>query len=385
MFDEINIDDLANMEEGIGDFKPATPEAKKEEKKTEKTDTNQEEITEDPDAIDLEDLVDLGESEEDDEDNPGEENKEKKKKTSDKSTEQISSSQETFTFLASALAESGVFSSLDEEEIKEIDDYDKLADAIAKQIKTNELADLNDEQKKYIEALRTGVPHVSYEKAQGLLDQYKNIDDDKIEKEPRLQFELIKRSYIAEGVSSEKAIKLANIAVNSDEAATEAVEAKKALIEHEQNKLKTLLEEAKTAKEEDAKKLEEELSSLKSKINEASEIIPGIKINAQTRDKIYKSITSPVKVEGEQIFNDVLEAYKNPDYKMKLHALHVITNGFKDFSKFTKTSTSSAVKAFEEKLATGNVMKVGRLPNNTNNTDGSTSKDIAKALKEFKF
>lgn len=398
MFEGIDLDELA----GLGDVSEVnikdidftgqqTPdeevEIQKEDKKK-NTVEDQDEDFQDENGLTLDELAELDaedESEEDDTKKTVEKTEKKDTKTPGKSNEQNSSSQETFTFLASALVESGVFSSLEEDEVKEIKDTESLLEAVSKQIKANELKDLSEDQKNYLEAIRTGVNLQSYQTSYSNLEQYKKIDDEKIKSEPRLQFELIRRSLIVDGASEERARKFANNIVNSEDAEEEAIQAKLALIKHEEDSITKSVEEAKLNKQREKEKAENELAELKSKINGASEIIPGVKINSQTKEKIFASASSPVKIDGDKILNDVMESYQDQDYKIRLHAMHVITNGFKDFSKFNATIKTNAVKQLDDKLKTSSVGDIYSGGGLENPTKGKTSKEISEALKKLKF
>lgn len=392
MFDGIDLDELAGLEDGnelnikntdfINDFSDNDDDI---DNKTKKEEDKNEIILDESNSLALDELIGSEEGEDSEEDETKNKVDKKDTKTPGKDSEQNSSSQETFTFLASALVESGVFSSLEEDEVKEIKDTESLLEAISKQIKTNELKDLSEDQKNYLEAIRTGVNLQNYQTSYSNLEQYKRIDDEKIKSEPRLQFELIRRSLIVDGASEEKARKYANNIVNSDEAEEEALQAKLALIKFEEDQLNESLEKAKLDKQKEKEKADNELAELKSKINSASEIIPGVKINSQTKEKIYTSLTTPVKVNDDKILNEVMEAYQNSDYKMRLHAMHIITNGFKDFSKFNATIKTSAVKQLDEKLKTSSVGDIFSGGGINNPTKGKTSKEMNEALQKIKF
>jgi len=367
----INIEELENSESAIIETALSTdPEDKVEPAKTQEDkadNTNNKEIG----GLELDALAALDDIIIEDKDNP---------KTPGK-TEHNSSSQESFTFLASALVESGVLS-LTEEELKEVNDGDKLIDAIGKQIAKNELSDLTEEQKKYVDAIRAGVTHEEYSKRQSNLETYNKITEGQIEENVQLQFELIRRSLLIKGISDDEAKEFAEAATQNDNASKVAIQAKNNLVEFEKTTISKKIEEAAEANQKIKEKEQETLNSLKSKINESSEIIPGIPINSKTKEKVFNSLTSPVNVSGDNILNDVMEAYKDPDYKIKLHTMHVITNGFKDFSKFLNTSRSKAALELEEKLRTQGTTVYGA---GKSNNQGSTTASIADALKQMNF
>jgi hypothetical protein len=68
------------------------------------------------------------------------------------------------------------------------------------------------------------------------------------------------------------------------------------------------------------------------------------------------------------------------DYKIRLHALHVITKGFTDFTKFKTTSKSDVIRTFDASLASaasGSIVK--------QSSEGATTSNIKEALKHLKF
>jgi len=65
-------------------------------------------------------------------------------------------------------------------------------------------------------------------------------------------------------------------------------------------------------------------------------------------------MTTPTKVTDETPLNEVMDKYQSDqEYKMRLHALDVITKGFTDFSKFTKKAKSNAAQKLEKQIAQG--------------------------------
>jgi len=318
----------------------------------------------DPDAIDL-DLV-ANTVAGDNQDTPGGEditkkgNKDKGTVPADNNTVAISSSQNTFTSLASALVEAGTISDLSDEDLAGITDATTLLGALDKQVKNNEFSGLNDTQKQYLDALATGVPHDTFVHVKANADQYAQITDEALEARPDLQKELIKRSFLIKGLKEDKALKYAELAMKGDDAFVDAIDSKNALVAFENSKLQDSIDAGKQEQIDNVAQAEKDLADLKSKITDTSEVIPGIKVNSNTRDKIFKSMTTPTKVKDEEPLNDVMDQYSNdPEYKMKLHALHVITKGFTDFSKFSKTFKTSAARNLEETVSKQGTLKVG--------------------------
>lgn len=329
-------------------------------------------------GIDISVLENLGSGLEDDPKGEKENIIEGNSETSEDSKGSPSSQNKMLSSLTSALVETGVLSSLEESDLENIKDTDSLMEAIAKQIKYNEFKDLSDEQKDYLEAIRNGVDAETYTQTKANASQYKKLTEEVIENNTALQKELIRRSFLVKGFDEEKAAKYADLAMKDDNAIEEAKLAKNSLVAHEEKLLQDSIEAEKAKKQakldEEVKKLED----LKSKITETSELIPGIKFNSSFKDKAFSSMTTPIKVDKEQgPLNEVMKAYKeDPEYKLKLHALHIATKGFTDFSKLGTSTKTQAVKSLKEKLdqpsvTSGNPIHV---------TSSSSQKDLVKAL-----
>lgn len=390
LFGSIDINDLANSEGAIversgketssNNSSSQNNNSGKGGKNDNKEKDKDLDLEEDPFAVDINEIANMGGDEtiEGSDDESG-----KNIKTPAETNASSSSQDSTLPSLALVLQEAGVFSSLNEEELKEIKTAEDIVKAVEKQIKANELADLSDEDKEYLEARRKGVTHTEFVQSKSNTEQYKNLDDKAIEKNQGLQFELIRRSFVIKGISDDKAKKYAEKMVGEEDALEEALNAKAALIEHEESNLKNKVKE-----KEDSfnKKLEDEkktFDTLKSKINENSEILPGIKVNSPTKERIFSSMITPVKSVDNKLMNEVMESYGNDmEYKMKVHALHIITKGFTDFSKFKTTAKSSAMLDLEKKLESGRTAT----PSNKNaafSNNGSTSRSIVDALPDF--
>ena len=399
IFDGIDLEDLANSEEAIIEpsnlsAPPSITELNSEKGEEVKTETTKEAIPVvgeiDLEALaQLEEAVDAEKIEVNDEEDgkvKGENINPFKTPADDKSSSP--SSQETLTSLASALTEAGVFSSLTEEDIKNITDTESLLEAVGKQTKNARYADLNDQQKQYLEAMENGIPHAEYASAAADLDKYKQISDAALAKNPAVAKELIKRSFLIRDFSTEDADKYATLAMRDPSALSDAVKAKQALINFEENKINSKLEAARASKEQALTAERTKLEELKSKVAETSEILPGIKINSTTKDKVFNSMTSIVELEGDNPKNEVMKSYsEDAEYKLKLHAMHVLTKGFTDFSKLKAASKSKAVQDLKNKLDQTGAGKTGSSGGIVQDhiTNGSTSGSLVEQLKKKNF
>lgn len=393
IFEDIDLNDLANSEEGVIKAGELNTTAPADSPAPSSNSQAQEETTkpvEDPNAVDITALADLEETGEIDTTEVDKEeddtNIQRTKAPAEQDKGTSPSSQETFTSLASALVEAGVFSSLEEEEIGEIDSAESLLGAIAKQADKARYADLNEDQRNYLEAMENGVSHADYVQYNAEADQYSNLDDNKISEAPALQKELIKRSFLIKGITAEDADKYATLAVNGGTGAEDALKAKQALIDYTKGQVQAKIDASKAEKEAQIAEEKARLEALKSTVKEKSEILPGIKVNSNTRDKVFKSLTTAVEMNGDNPLNDVMKSYsENDEYKLAVHAMHVITKGFTDFSKFTNSKKSSAIKDLERIVNSQGSGKTGSpgagLQNNINS--GATSRQIGEALRKM--
>lgn len=393
IFDGISLEELAGSESPIIDAsqQKAEPPKKSKEEKEEKIDK------EEPAAetgVDLGQLAELDEpvgTIENNGNNDDEEGTNGTKKTSQtpakKDEGSSPSSQDTFTSLASALVEAGVFSSITPEEISEVKTVEQLLGALAKQVQADRYKDLNEDQKSYLEALENGVPQEEFATRKANAEQYKVLDDDKIRQAPALQKELIRRSFLIKGFSSEEADKFATLTVAQPNAAEDAIKAKTSLIAYENKQIEEKVEKAKKEKAESIEKEKITLGKLKSKVEETSEIIPSIKVNSPTKTKIFESMITPVSMVGDRPQNEVMDAYsKNEEYKIRVHAMHILTKGFTDFSKFTQSKTSSAVTNLEKILdSKGNGSTGSSSGVQTRISTGETANKIAEQLNKINF
>ena len=398
IFEGVDLDDLANSETPIVGKEDLTVPTVDESGETTTGKEGAEAPKIDPNAVDLDALASLetidvienkeGNEEEEEEAPEGDKIQKPSQTPADKTTGTSPSSQDTFTSLASALTEAGVFSSLSEEEVEKVTSVETLLEAVAKQTQEARYADLNEKQKNYLEALENGVPHAEYAEHTANADQYKNLADDKINAAPALQKELIKRSFIVKGITNEEADKYATLSVNAGTGAEDALRAKASLVAYEEAQIEAKVTTAKTARDAKIEADKIAIAALKSKVQETKEIIPGIKMNSTTRNKIFASMTNAVDLQGDDPQNEVMKAYEeSEDYKLALHTVHTLTKGFTDFSKFTKISKSTAVKALEDTLNSKGSGASGKTGTGLQTPigQGLTSKLIGEQLNKKKF
>ena len=288
--------------------------------------------------------------------------KDKKNSVDDDSSSDNSSS--PLQLLHTTLLEEGV---IDAEEGVEIESSKQLLDAIRKKIESNEFADMNDDQKLYVEALRSGIPEADIKENQQNIKALNNITSEAIEANPELRKTLITQGLIAEGLTEAKAIKSANRIVEAGDDLEEAKDAYATLktIEGSRiaNETKKLREEAKNDEESSKAKL----AKIKTNVLKTEEFIKGIKANSSTRAKVYETMTKVVAHDKEGNPLNALNAarHKDPEEmeKMESYLFH-LTDGFKNFSVFKNKLKSNSIKELDKQLK-------------STQTGGGTSKSVS--------
>lgn len=386
IFDGVSLEELAGSENPVVDPKDSgmsqgdgAQSAENNATETPATKETDNAPVNDPEAIDINELANSGTATEEEE---GDDSKASSQTPTDNKGTKSPSSQKSdaTTSLASALAEVGVFSSLTEEEVGEIKSAEDLVNAVQKQTEENRYADLTEEQKNYLEALKEGVPEREFHEHTTTAAQYKAVTNDQIVGNTALSTELIRRSLIIKGVDNDTAGEMAAIQAAKADGDARGVRAKEELILHEETNLRTKIDSQKSARENKIAEEQEALLNLKTKIQTADEILPGIKVNTQTKNKIFDSMTTTVDEQDGQQLNELMVKYQeDPEFRYKLHAMYTVTKGLTDFKKFKSAAKSSAIEDLENKLQSGTNTRTGSA-NNSGGLGGRTAAEIASSL-----
>lgn len=268
-----------------------------------------------------------------------------------------SSSDESFspvTSLASSLFEEGVLASLTKEEVEKIKSGEDLIEAIKKQVKENEFADLTEEEKDYLDAIRKGVPLDEYIKSKEAYNSYESIEDEDLESEENknLRFQLIKNSFLLKGIDESKAEKLTKRAFDIGEDVEDAKTALEELKKYEKDNIENIKKEKQIEREKLIKQQAEEFNTIRNLVNTTEEVIPGFKIDENSKKAVERLITKPFTKDknGNQVNEVIGKMIEDKNYFVKLHYIHHLTEGFTKFDKFVNKAKTQAVKTLEEKL-----------------------------------
>lgn len=377
MEDSPEVEIEINAEGVIEEAPKETPEEKTDDKSNV---LNQDEKTENTEnLIDLTELgIEVAEKPEDDDSDkidPLADPKEKKSPSSEEITEpgdkkpkSDSEQPSLFNSFASILADEGVLLT---DEVEKITDAKTFLEAIKTTVKQNEFSDLNDKQKKALEAFRAGVPVEEYVESANQMEILDSIKEEHIngetEESLKLRKDLIVENMMRKGFTETKAERYAEMHVDAGSDKEEALDAHTSLkaianIDIEKRLADKAEKERKAAEKKAA--FQEELK----KSVETVDIIPGMKLNSSLRGKVYESMTTPaVTTKDGRAYDAVMTNWtKDQSYKMKVHALHVITKGFTDFTPLYggKQKSQSAIDRLDQLASEGNILVRGNTASN---------------------
>jgi hypothetical protein len=279
-----------------------------------------------------------------------------------------------YSSLAKALGEEGFLPGLNYEDI---DSFDKLGDQIREANKKtlsdalgfniDNVNELNDLQKEYLNALSQGIPAEKFVEAKREEYTVDNITDADIEADEELRRNIIINSYTTKGVAAEKAAKLAQMHIDLAEDVEEAKAArddiKEAIKIHNQKEF----EYQKQLTADRNKEQKEYAESLKKSFYETTKLGETFDIPRQLQDKMYDAIVKPVaKMEDGTLVNAITKyQVENPiDFQHKMAWLFTVTDGFKKFdSFFTAKAKTNASKQLESVLNSTNFDRLGNVSN----------------------
>ena len=133
------------------------------------------------------------------------------------------------------------------------------------------------------------------------------------------------------------------------------------------------------------KQQQETLNTFKQSLEKTEEIIPGMKVTPILKDKIFKTVTTPVGYDSYgNPYNAIAKARsENPmEFEMKLAYIYEITKGFSDWSSLTTTGKKAAAKEFEEAARKLDFNKGGTSANPV--VDKTSRDELIKAMSRFR-
>ena len=324
-------------------------ETQKTPSEEEENNKEQEETTE---VTSVEDLFNTKESE-----SVGSEdvNKEKEDTESKKA-----GSPNTYSSIAKAFADEGIFPDLEDDEVEKIDSAESLRAAIDKQIQ----AGLDEKQKRIDQALNYRVETSEIKKYEQTLNYLDSLKDDVITAEDtqgeNLRKQLIYQDFVNRGYNKDRALKMVERSFNAGTDIDDAKEALKSNRDFFQDEYDSLIEEAKKTQEKEEIDRKEQAEKLKKSILEDKKFFGEIEVDKTTRQKVFDNISKPVWKDPETgEYYTALQKYEmdnHSDFMKNVGLLFTLTDGFKSLDKLVKgkvkKEVSKGLKGLEHVLNT---------------------------------
>lgn len=377
-FEEIvEKDDLLDVNAILAGAPPTTtPEDKEDKKDPEKKDPEKKEtepILDVNKALEgVEDLIEDDKTDpEDDEDDKDDEDKNKGVKDTEDSTpdhkdtdDTPSSSDAPFAVIfARDLSGRGLLSEFDEDEfnsaIEEDGEAEALRQLIQKEVNSNVEAaksDFDQGYQDYLELVGKGVPQEQADGLTVLKDFFDTVEEDVLEENVELRREVMTRHLRATTSLTDARIKkMIDRSVDLGEDVEESKEASK--------EMKSLIsQEIDNAKQAAAAQVEaqqaeqaRQLKMLKESVSAMQEVIPGQKINKQTKDKIYNDIVKPVIDKHGQETNALWAKRAEDPVFFDSRIAYLLETGFfekgKSWDKVKRIKTTKESSELEEHLS----------------------------------
>lgn len=338
--EELSMDNILGAEE-IENLFSEESVSEEEVKETEDKETKEEKETTE-DQVNQEDLFDsegVGSGKEDE--------KEVREDTGSEGNSS-NSSPNLYSSIAKALKDEGVFPDLEESslsEIKSSEDFRNLVDA---QIK----AGLDERQKRIDEALGYGVEPDDIRRYENTINYLNSIKDSDLSEESdkgeKLRKELIYQDFINRGYSKERASREVQKSLNAGTDIEDAKEALKSNVDFFKEGYNNIIAEAKKETEKEEKQRKGQVEELKSSILEGKDLLGGIQLDKNTRQKVYDNILKPVYRDpntGE--YYTAIQKYEmenRVEFLKNLGIVYTLTDGFKNLDGLVKGKVRKEMK-----------------------------------------
>ena len=305
------------------------------EKEAQETSSEEEENKEQKETTEITSVEDLFNTEKSESVGSEDENKEKE----DTQSKKIGSPN-TYSSIAKAFADEGIFPDLEDEEVEKIDSAESLRAAIDKQIQ----AGLDEKKKRIDKALNYGVENSEIKKYEQTLNYLDSLQEANINAEDtqgeNLRKQLIYQDFINRGYNKDRALKMVERSFNAGTDIDDAKEALKSNREFFQDEYDALIEESKKAQEKEENNRKEQAEKLKKSILEDKKFFGEIEVDKTTRQKIFDNISKPVWKDPETgEFYTALQKYEmdnHSDFMKNVGLLFTLTDGFKSLDKLVK-------------------------------------------------
>ena len=252
-----------------------------------------------------------------------------------------------YSSIASALAEEGVFLNSEDEAIKNVSTPEDFVNLFEAEVE----ARLDARQRRISQALSDGVEPTDIRKYESTLNFIASVTDDMLSEESdkgeQLRKNILYQDFLNKGYTPEKAQKMTERAFDSGTDVEDAKEALQSNREFFQTAYNKLLQNARNQAEAEKAERKKQAEKLQNSIMKDKNLFGDLDIDLNTRKKVYESIAKPIYRDPERGDLTAIQKYEmeHPGEFLKYAGLiFTLTNGFKDFSSFTKGMVKKQVR-----------------------------------------
>lgn len=308
--------------------------------------------------------------------------------TVDNSDEEVKTDDEEsslFTPYVKLLVDEGVFS------VTDVEKFDGTVEGLKKAM-SDEVGyyvdqykeQMPQEVKRLLDGYEQGVPFDEMIKISSDRIRYDNIEEAKLTDDVDMQKKLV-LDYLDQTTQLPDKLKSKMIEQFEDSMELED-QSKMALGELkniQDNKEREAITQQEAQKVEFQKQQELIVNNLNRHINDTSEIIPGLKLNQKMKDDIRTNLTVPVEYDNYGNPINKLGKYMrdNPiEGEVVLNYIFELSNGFQDWSPFSKAGKSQAIKEMESAAKVADGKNKG---SRTTSKSSAARGDLARGIEGF--
>jgi hypothetical protein len=222
------------------------------------------------------------------------------------------------------------------------------------------LNSLSDRQKEFLEMIELGIPQEQVEHQFTIEDAYSKVTDQALSDDVELQKQMITQNLKLKGLSDTKVQVFLKAVEDGETLFEEAKDAREDINAYIADQKKAQIDKAKNAQIEADEKEADLQKEIKTTIEKLDEILPGIKVSANEKTKLYEYMTKPVEekvIQGKKVAIDLINKTRMEnkvlfDLKLKyyIHLGLFDTSGKMDLTKIIKKVTSSNADKLTAKL-----------------------------------
>lgn len=251
-----------------------------------------------------------------------------------------------YSLFAQALKGDGLFQFLDNDAVGKITDADSFIEAFNNEID----ARLDEETKKYKEAIQSGMEPSVIAQYQNTIQRLESISDEAIDDESEqganLRRTLLLRDYLNRGFSEERAKKQVERIMSSGTDKEDAKDALESIKDYFRGKYQEQLDFKKQEALAERQKLKQETEDFKKAVLEKDKLFEDIPIDKATRKKAFDAMTRVVRTneDGEELTAVQLYADEHPvEFRTALGIVWALTDGFTKMGNLLQKSVNKKV------------------------------------------